>query len=211
MAEVRTAVAVGVAVVVRGGVGVGHDDVEAAAAVFFFVLLVAGRGGEQTDGVLLILRRLPRIAVLLLVLPLVELGADEVNDEGSQGRDHGEEAREGERRPGEAGEAGIGQRLLRIGEDVDESRGEDDAGGEGLGDDEGARFRSEESPARSHQRKRHSGDARDEDNRDGDHLQPQRCLVVPAFRRLAAAGRALLVPQGLGHLVDQAPCSGTGK
>lgn len=203
------AVAVRVAMAVRRGVGVHADDVHG-----FLVLAARGRRhlldldlcrrGDSHSSLLVCLRhrrrRRLRLSPLLPVLPHVELSAEEIENQSSQRRHHRDEPGERELRPWPAREARIGEGILPVGEHVDEPRGEDDPGGEGLDQDEHARVRSQEPPLPPYQRDRDSQHARRQDHHDRHQFQPESVRVVPADVGLAVG--AIGVDRGFRHLPD---------
>ena len=70
------------------------------------------------------------------LLALVVLRSHEIEEEREERGLHGEEPREGKLGPRERRQARVLERLGGVGEHVDESGGENDACGEGLGRDE---------------------------------------------------------------------------
>lgn len=68
--------------------------------------------------------------------PLEVAGRERVHHHRPDRREHRDEPREGEVVPRGLAEVGAGEAGEGVGEDVDEGRGEDDAGGEGLDEEE---------------------------------------------------------------------------
>lgn len=115
---------------------------------------------------------------------------DGVHDEGGDGGQHGDEAGERERLPRPA-EARRVELLKGFREDVHERRGEDDAGGEALHDEEEVGVRAQGGDPPAERGDRAADGARDEDAEDGDDLELQRTLLVVVLLvfRLALAFR----------------------
>uniref|UniRef100_A0A0D3G3M3 Uncharacterized protein n=1 Tax=Oryza barthii TaxID=65489 RepID=A0A0D3G3M3_9ORYZ len=87
-------------------------------------------GGDWGVGLVGRRRRLPLLRVLVVAVGFEVGGGGEVDEEGEERADEGEEAREGEVPPRAArGDGAVGERGVRVGEDVDERSGEDDPGG----------------------------------------------------------------------------------
>lgn len=190
------AVDVRMAVPVSGRVGVYPDDVHGvplpASSIPSFAVpdrqraaVLEQRGGRLFGG---------RGGLLLAVLPLVEVGADEVDDEGGERGEHGDEPREGEAPPGGVREAGVGERVLRVVQHVDEPRGQDHPRRERLGEHEEpaggrapATATATATPPPADERDGDPGRAGDEDGRDGHHLEPQSRRLVAALLVLVTA------------------------
>lgn len=105
---------------------------------------------------------------------VLDVGAGgEVDKEGEEGAEQGNEPSEGEVPPGVAGGDGaVGEGIEGVGEDVNEGGGEDDAGGEALDEEDGAvvgGLAVEE--AGEEDGGGDAGDASKEDDEDGDELE----------------------------------------
>lgn len=109
-------------------------------------------------------------------------GRYHIDEEGEEGAEKGEQAREGEVTPGMAdSDLAVCERRESVGEDVDEPGGEDNAGGEALDKELGTvvgRLTLEE--AGEDHRRRDPDGAGDEDDSDGDHLEVLRRLAIAA-------------------------------
>lgn len=130
-------------------------------------------------------RRLPLLRVLVVAVGFEVGGGGEVDEEGEERADEGEEAREGEVPPRAArGDGAVGERGVRVGEDVDERGGEDDPGGVALDEEEAARVPGlpAERPRERHGEADADG-ARHEDGEQGARLEPRRRRPVPAHPR----------------------------
>mgnify|MGYP003702508205 CR=1 FL=1 len=136
-------------------------------------LAVVGDGGDVAAA------RRPGLAAVVV-------GEHErVGHERGHGGEHGDERRERELRPWLPGQARRGEVVERVREHVHVARGEDDARRERLDDGEEAAVGAERRHGAGEERQAHADDARHEDGRDGDQLQPQRPrhVVARAVRR----------------------------
>lgn len=175
--------AMGVVVPMMRGMCMHPNDVHSTA--FLFPEDLDGIGGAD-----------PRLFVggaVESLLALVVLRSEEIEEERQESSHHGEEAGEGELGPREGREAGVLERFGGVGEHMDESRGQDDSGGEGLGGHEEVAVGAEEAAVASDERDGDSAHAGQEDGGDGHEFEDERGGVVSAeVRVMAGAG-------GVGH------------
>lgn len=124
-------------------------------------------------------RLLPGLHRIVVAVLDVRRGGD-VDEERQQGAEHGDESGEGEVPPGVVRRhLAVGERLVGVGEDVDEGGGEDDAGGEALYEQNRfvvKRFAVE--VAGEEHRQGDADDACEEDDEDGDELEGRRRPAV---------------------------------
>lgn len=127
------------------------------------------------------------------LLPLVVLRSHEIEEESEERGHHGEEAGEGKLGPRERRQARVVERFGGIREHVDESRGQNDPGGKGLGPHEEVAVGAEEAAVFSDERNRDSGHASEENGGDGDEFENQCRRLVSALVQVSACAA------GVGH------------
>lgn len=116
----------------------------------------------------------------LLVLA-VEREHERVQHQREDGREHSDEGGEGELGPGVLRQAWRREVVERVREHVHVPGGEDDAGGEGLHDEEEVSVRAERGDRAGEERQADAEEAGREDGGDGDELQTEGSRLVVAL------------------------------